>query len=502
MRAAYEADQIRAAEAPLLAAGVPLMRQAARALAIHAKRHHRLRAAAGLPSRILVLVGGGNNGGDGLWAAAELARAGIPVDVLLATENPHASGLAAARDAGLRPHTDAEAAEVTRLADAAGIWLDALAGIGLRGAPRGRLAALLDLLAARRDAARRANLRPHVIAVDTPSGLVDDPAATHALAADETLTFGAPTPALLLPPARRLAGRVIVANLGIPLAGEPAVLQVQDADVAAHWPRAEHLDHKYTRGVLAVLAGSAEYPGAGLLATSAALAAGPGMIRYVGEGEVARLVVSSLPEVVTVPGRVQAALIGPGTTGGHAVAAAIAHYSAMDVPLVLDAGALTCLGSVPSGEGPVRRVLTPHAGELADLLGVARRDVESDPVTHAREAARREHAVVVAKGPETVILAPTGPVYTIPNASPWLATAGSGDCLAGVIAAALAAWKARAEAGRDVPPLAEQVALATLVHGRAADACGSAPGPLRAHDLPDAIARTLAALLVGPQEEA
>lgn len=488
MRAAYRADDIRAAEAPLLAAGVPLMRQAARAVATRTISIARARRAAGLNADILVLVGGGNNGGDGLWAAHDLAQRGLAPVVLLATDHPHAEGLAAARGAGVQVVTRAELGEdVAPFASWFGIWLDALAGIGLSGPLRGELGELVAALAEVRQEAPR-----HVIAVDTPSGLADDPAATNAIRADETHTFAAAKPALLLPPACRAAGTVVVHDLGIPLDADPAVVELDTDDISQHWPRAGHLDHKYTRGVVGIDAGSATYPGAGILATRAALAAGPGMVRFLGD----RAIADRLPpEVVTAPGRIQAGLVGSGTEGGPDIAAALRDFRERDIPVVVDAGALACRDEL--GAGPGQLVLTPHLGELATLLGDERAAVEADPVRYARAAATEFAAVVVAKGPETVIAAPTGPVYTTPPGSPWLATAGSGDVLAGALAAALAQFAARSEAGEETPPLAAQAALAVALHAHAVDYCPSAPGPIRASDLADALGPALGALLAG-----
>lgn len=488
MRTAYTSEAIRTAEAPLLADGVPLMRRAARAIAERAAAVVSERRAAGVNAEVLVLVGGGNNGGDGLWAAYELADFGLAPRVLLAHEHPHAEGLAAARGAGVKIDQLADVDDVAAYAGRFGIWLDALAGIGLSGPLREPLACLIDALAAERERAET-----FVLAVDCPSGLSDDPGASLAIRADETITFAALTPALLLPPACRLIGRVRVENLGIELVGAPAAIELGAAELRASFPRARHLDHKYTRGVVGIDAGSETYPGAGLLATRAALAAGPGMVRFLGEEGVARLIIPAMPEVVTAPGRIQAALIGSGTEGGPRIAAALADFLARDIPVVADAGALTCVSEAARDRGAL--ILTPHLGELATLLGCEREDVEADPVRYARQAAERFDAVVVAKGPETVIVEAGQPVVTIPPASPYLATAGSGDVLAGVLAATLAQFAARAEAGETVPALSYQAGIAAQLHASAVAHCPSAPGPIRALDLAAGIALALGATM-------
>ncbi|MGB3909526.1 MAG: NAD(P)H-hydrate epimerase [Pseudolysinimonas sp.] len=213
-RAGYTAAQVRAAEQPLLDAGVPLMRHAAAALAAELR---------GLtPSHVLVLVGGGDNGGDALFASAELATEGVSVDLIPTASRHHDEGAAAALASGCRW---ANAADASRLAAAADVILDGILGTGtgrspaLRGAARDIVAAILPVL----DAPERAR----VVAVDIPSGIgpddgaVPDPAV---LPADLTVTFGAEKAGLLLEPGSRYAGRVVLVDLGLgPHLGEPVV---------------------------------------------------------------------------------------------------------------------------------------------------------------------------------------------------------------------------------------------------------------------------------------
>ncbi len=481
MRYAYTAASIRAAERPLLDAGKPLMRHAARTLAHRIKAWRQRHAR---DSQVLVLVGGGNNGGDGLWCAHDLAQWGIPVSILLATDHPHAEGWAAACRAGVPTVECSHAADFQ-------IWVDALTGIGIRGPLRGVLAHLVEDLAALRS--------PHtrVFAVDTPCALADDPRVTVPLPADETLTFGAPTPALVLPPAAAAVGTLLCAPLGIPFAHEDAAVTIlTEADLAALWPRARHDDHKYTRGVVGIYAGSTTYPGAGVLATRAALAAAPGMIRYLGPAAVADRIGVKMPEVVTAPGRIQAALVGSGMPTDEVDRTTLAALCRQSTPVVLDAGALDKqLIAEVTGESAAETpclVLTPHAGELAHLLECERTEVEADPVGAARALATQTGAVVVAKGPHTVVVGPAGPVVTLApsliydSATSWLATAGSGDVLAGIIAAVVAQFAARRENGEQVLPLTEQVGLAVLLHTLAAT------GPLRASALAESAEQVLA----------
>lgn len=484
---AYTAETIRTAERPLLDAGEPLMRQAARTLAHRIKTWRQRHAR---ESRVLVLVGGGNNGGDGLWCAHDLAQWAIPVSILLATDHPHPEGWAAARRAGVRTVESSDAADFP-------VWVDALTGIGIRGPLRGELAQLVADLAALRP--------PHtrVIAVDTPCALADDPRVDAPLPADETLTFGAPTPALVLPPAAAAVGRLACAPLGIPFLDEQAAVTIlTEADLAAQWPRARHHDHKYTRGVVGIYAGSTMYPGAGILATRAALATAPGMVRYFGPAAVAERIGGQMPEVVTAPGRIQAALVGPGMPTAEVDRTAVAALCRHHTPVILDAGALDRrLIAQVTGErtaAPPRLVLTPHAGELATLLERERAQVEADPVGAAQALAAATGAVVVAKGPHTVVVGPAGPVVTLApsliyhSATSWLATAGSGDVLAGIITGVVAQFTARQENGEPVPPLTEQVGLGVLLHTLAAT------GPLRASALAESAEHVLARHLDDP----
>lgn len=492
---AYGAAAVRAAEEPLLAAGVPLMRDAARALAIAAARAVRR------PEAVLGLVGGGNNGGDALWALTELARRGISTRAALCASTVHAEGLAAARAAGVTiipivTDGDLDLPGLREAARRSRVWIDGLAGIGLRGALRDPLARVVATL---NEARRMATREPFVIAVDVPSGVVDSGAVQgEIMRAHLTVTMGAAKPALLLPPACEAAGRVEVVELGLPL--DPvtaAVRRLGAADVGELYPWPRRDDHKYTRGVVGVWAGSADYPGAAVLACAGALATGPGMVRYLGP---VPSVPDHHPEVVTVPGRIQAALVGSGIAGPPGALAALAEAAGEGVPLVIDAGALEVLGRVPV-RAPV--IVTPHAGELAALTGVTRRAVDADPAAAAQRTATEWGVVVLLKGPVTVVAAPDGTLFSQDGVTAWLASAGSGDVLAGMLASMLAMLQARAEAAGAALGHAEVAAAGAAVswlHSRAAarvsgaDPTGSAGGPLTASRLAAAVPRLVAEL--------
>ncbi len=505
----YGADQIRAAEAPALSAGEPLMQRAAGAVA--ALVREQLPAAGGdtgLDPRVLVLVGGGNNGGDGLFAAADLATT-TEVVVVLTRSEVHADGLAAARAAGVDvidlSGTDPDWDALAEVADDADVWVDALAGIGVSGALRGSTGEVVTRLLALREAA---SVPPLVVAVDIPSGVDADTGAVGGpvLPADLTLTFGAPKAGLLLPPGSALVGDMRVTDLGLEeaLLAQPwAVGRLRDADAVDLWPWPDASAHKYTRGVVGVLAGSEDYPGAAVLTTGAAARTGCGMVRYLGPPTPTGLVLHRWPEVVTAAGRVQSLVVGPGTgpddEGRRAeLRSAIEQGLADEVALVVDAGALDLLPERDHLAG-ARVVLTPHAGELAALLtargeDVDRAAVEADPARWARRAAVITGATVLAKGPTTLAAGPDGELLSQSDGTGWMATAGSGDVLAGVLGALLA--------GMPDVPVPTVAALAALVHGRAGTvasgvADGGRGGPIVASDIVDALPGAIRDLLAG-----
>lgn len=222
-------------------------------------------------------------------------------------------------------------------------------------------------------------------------------------------------------------------------------------------------DDKYSRGVVGFVTGSAEYPGAAVLGVEAALHTGIGMVRYLGPGRPTRLVLQRRPEAVTADGRVQAWVIGSGQGPERAAdtAARIDSALAQRVPVVLDGGGLDLRLRV---SGPC--VLTPHAGELAALLGVERSAVSAEPETFALRAAAEQDAVVLLKGATTRAVTPSGTVLEARSATPWLATAGAGDALAGVLGALVATHHERL--AEDPDALAPLAAAAAVLHGLAA----------------------------------
>lgn len=464
MRDAYAVADVRTAEERLLAevAEGALMQRAAAGLA--AACVDMLTGVRGrlYGSRVLVLAGSGNNGGDALYAAARLARRGASVEALLLSPGrTHPGGLAAFRAAG---GTVVDAVDPDAPPD---LLLDGVVGIG--GSPGLRPEAAHAWSSV--DPARTT-----VVAVDLPSGIgaddggVDGPHVT----ADLTVTFGAHKPGLLVGPGSRAAGAVHLVDIGLGpyLPDRPALRALTAADAAGLMAALAPgpADHKYTRGVVGVAAGSDDFTGAGLLAVEGASCGLAGMVRYAGPDRVADLVRLRRPEVVVGRGRVQCWVVGSG--GGGDAEQVLGWARADGVPLVVDADALQHL------DGPlaVPALLTPHAGELAGMLGVDRTEVEADPLRHARDAAGRYDAVVLLKGDATVVAAPDGETYVNTTGTPWLGTAGSGDVLAGLAGAVLAA---------DGRPL-ESGALAAWLHGAAAT-LASGGGPLTAGAVANAL---------------
>ncbi len=523
---AWDAVDVRRAEEPLLAAGVPLMERASFALAsIVARDIAGVNPSEGRPgrfgrrvagARVVLLVGPGNNGGDALHAGAYLARRGARVRALCVAADVHPQGAAALRAAGGTSAvvTDAQIPQAVEVCAGADVVLDGLVGIGGSGALRGTAGSLVA--AVNRALDDDPDRRPWVIAVDVASGIgVDDGMVCGpVLAADRTVTFGAAKPGLLLPPAAYLSGRCAVVDIGFEPTAPAAVRRLEPADVAALWPVPGVEDHKYTRGVLGVVAGTSAFPGAAVLVATAAQRAGAGMVRYRGPDDVTRMVIAARPEVVPVNGRVQAWTLGSGVPAApepgerpapdagpqhdrirYALAAAageLAEDIVERVPAVVDAGALSLLPP----RVPPSVVLTPHAGELAVLLTergapASFEDVEAEPLRWARRAHELTGATVLLKGAISVV-AGAGVTYAQPSGPGWLASAGSGDVLAGLLGTILAA---HGPAVAQRPGLAADLAAAAVfVHGRAG-ARAADGGPVAALDVAHAIPATIAELL-------
>lgn len=482
MISAHTAAAIRAAEQPLLAAGhgPELMRRAAHGLTLGVVKTLRARRRRVYGARVVVLAGSGNNGGDALYAGAALAGRGARTTAVLTGARTHPEALAVFRHAGGRcvtleetAHDESAQLELWDEAARADVVLDGLLGTGGRGGLRGAAAALVA-----RMQELSGQARPAVVACDLPSGVDATTGAVHwpVLRADTTITFGAHKSGLLAAPGEQLCGTVELVDIGITgFLGDADLLRLEAADLAALLPRPAAADHKYTRGVAGIVAGSGQYPGAGLLAVSAASACGPGMVRYLGPASVATAIHGRNPEVVCSEDsprqlHVQAWLVGPGIDGDGAQRNRAVDAIGSGLPTVVDAGALE-LVSPARGQENAQLILTPHAGELAAIMARAgvdldRADIEAEPLAAARMATQLLGAVVLLKGATTVVAAPDGTVFTQSNGTPQLATAGSGDTLAGILVALLGLTTAQAGAEELAPyHLARTAALAAALHG-------------------------------------
>jgi ADP-dependent NAD(P)H-hydrate dehydratase / NAD(P)H-hydrate epimerase len=403
--------EMRAAEERAIAAGTPvelLMERAGLGVAEAVWRF-----AGPLPT--LVLCGPGNNGGDGYVAARALRERGVPVRVAALGE-PKSGAAAAARMAW---GNDIEGLDT---AAATPVLVDALFGTGLT---RGLEPAVAGRLAALREQARIA------VAVDLPSGVETDTGEVLSAVPqfDMAVTFGAPKPAHLLQPAASYCGRLVTIDIGVEASSSLTVLERPSL------PEPGPADHKYTRGMVAVVGGT--MPGASELAALAAAHAGAGYVLLLEHdvrfGPPHTIVRRSVADLVSsiADQRVGAVVVGPGLGRAADAAWALRMALASGRSLVVDGDALHLLASQVAA--PV--VLTPHEGEFRAMFP----DLTSgSKVERARAAAARSGAVIVYKGADTIVAAPDGRAAIAGNSSPWLSTAGTGDVLAGAVGAMLA----------------------------------------------------------------
>ncbi|MFJ9565325.1 NAD(P)H-hydrate dehydratase [Streptomyces fuscichromogenes] len=439
MRTAYGVETVRAAERELMARlpeGALMQRAAAGLAAACAELLGRVYG-----TRVVLLVGSGDNGGDALYAGARLARRGAGVTaVLLAPERTHAGGLTALRRAGGTAVAAAAAEELILRAD---LVVDGIVGIGGKGGLRPEAAGLVAVVARSRAA---------VVAVDLPSGVEADTGEVRgaAVRADLTVTFGTHKPGLLVDPAREYAGSVRLVDIGLELPKVAALEALQDVDVARLLPVPSAESDKYRRGVVGIAAGSARYPGAAVLAVAGALRGGAGAVRYVGPAK--DEVLARFPETLVSDGgprkagRVQAWVVGPGVGDD---AGAVAEVVAEEVPVLVDADGLRLADrDAVRGRG-APTLMTPHAGEAAALLGVRREEVEAGRLAAVRELAAAYRATVLLKGSTTLVAADGAGAAVRVNATgtSWLATAGSGDVLSGLAGSLLASGLDGRDAG-------------------------------------------------------
>jgi len=478
---------------------------------------------------VLVLVGPGNNGGDGLVAARYLHLAGASVSIYCwKRETDSDENWNLVQSAGipaLQSEEDERYAKLRHLVAQADWILDALLGTGVSRPISGALQEILTIvhqeITKRRDngkpgaflhlvpkaSAPKAKSTPIVVAVDVPSGLNCDTGAVDpaTLPADVTVTLGFPKVGQFLFPGASYVGEPVVADIGIPeKLSKDVALEVSTPDlIHTLLPKRPRDGHKGTFGKVMVVAGSANYTGAPYLAARAAMRVGAGLVTL-GIAEILHPVLAAklseatflllphemgalVPEAVKVLqerlGNYDALLLGPGLGRDEKTIEFVAHLLAIPLgekkarlgflepttaeatqesqlpPLVLDADGLNALSNIKGWSQFLRRptVLTPHYGEMARLLGITIADVEANRIELACRAAQDWNAVVVLKGPYTVIASPKGTACINPFANPALATAGTGDVLAGAIAGLLA---------QGLPPFEAAVA-GTYLHGLA-----------------------------------
>jgi hydroxyethylthiazole kinase-like uncharacterized protein yjeF len=503
MKPVVTADEMRALDRTTIEdlglPGMVLMETAGRAVAdaawaALASRRHRTAA---------VVCGPGNNGGDGYVAARVLRERGAAVTTYLAAPRDAIRGDAAAHLAVLE-RTGGRVVAVTTLdelaahraaIESANVVVDALFGIGMTRPVLGVHAALIAAINA------GSGVR---VAADIPSGLATDTGAVlgAAVCADVTVTMAALKIALVSAPGFTCAGEVRIAEIGIPAPpiGSAGVALVEAADVRAALPPPHPLDHKGRRGHVVVVAGSPGKRGAARLSAHAATRAGAGLVTLAGWGDAGTEIAAPDPIMTAVIGSTaaleavltgkDAIAIGPGLVTGAPGRALLEAALASALPTVIDADGLNAVAADParlaSAAGPV--VITPHPGEAARLLGSTAAAIEADRIAAARSLAALTRAVVVLKGARTLVCdgRAGGHVCTInPTGGPALASGGSGDVLAGAIAALLAQGVPAVDAAR----------AGVYVHGLAGDRLLPRLGRgATASDLADELAPAIASL--------
>ena len=401
---------------------------------------------------VAVVCGKGNNGGDGFVAARLLRELGRAVRVLLLAAPEEHGGDAAANLARLEGGHEPFAPEAL---DGAAVVVDAILGTGFEGEPRDPASTAIEAVGA---------TEAHVVAADIASGVSASTGATAGVSvrADTTVTFAAAKPGHWIAPGKQRTGELHVIDIGIP-AGAPVTPDVGLLTARVHGlvPPRDATGTKFSSGHVVVAGGSRGLTGAPCLAAEAAMRAGAGYVTALVPSSLEPIFETRLLEVMTraladadgelspraveealdALGRAGALVLGPGagrSLGAFAFVRSVAEHAA--VPLVLDADGLNAhagaLDALAGRRAPT--VLTPHAGELARLLDASSADVAGARLESAREAARRANAVVVLKGDDTIVALPDGRAAINDLGAPALATAGTGDVLAGVVGALLA----------------------------------------------------------------
>ena len=438
---------------------------------------------------VVVVAGSGNNGGDGFVAAAELAARGREVSVILLCERDSLQGDAASTARGWKyPVLPFNPQAIGRPA----LIIDALFGAGLNRPVKGEPHDMIDAI--------NANGAP-VLSVDLPSGINGDTGAVMGVAvrATETVTFFRRKPGHLLLPGRIHCGRVRLADIGI---GPRVLEQIRPRtfeNIPQFWRNSFPVPgidgHKYARGHAVVVSGELAATGAARMAARGALRAGAGLVTVASPRDALAVNATALTAVmvrlIDTPAefaelwtdkRLNTCVIGPGAGVGDRTRVFVVTALSARRNLVLDADALTSFADAPDhlfeaikASHDPQVVLTPHEGEFPRLFSdISNKHPGRSKLERVRAAAERSGAVVLLKGPDTVVASPDGRATIASNAPPWLATAGAGDVLAGMIAGMLAQGVAAFEA----------TSIAVWMHGEAAREAG--PG-LIAEDLPEVL---------------
>jgi hydroxyethylthiazole kinase-like uncharacterized protein yjeF len=491
-RIAYRAADVQAAVAKELETGRPdrLLRKAAAGLAVVCAEQLEQHHGTIYGRRVTLLVGTGHNGADALLAGIRLRRRGVKVTAVLTGDTAYKPGVAQLRAASGRiiAADDVKAAQLAlRAAD---LVVDGIIGESGVGGLRDRAAHLAAAVPA----------DTPVVAVDLPSGIDPDTGEVRGshMRADITVTFGAWKGCAILPPASNLVGELRFVDVGLPqIEAAPIARSLDSSGIAALWPKPPKAAHKYTRGVLGIVAGSDTYPGAAVLAVVGAVESGAaGIARFVGPEGVTAKVLSAAPEAVPGIGQVQAWLLGSGVEDDEDQDKAIDTALASGLPCVVDAGALeACTQRRLNGERAAaadKILLTPHAGEVARILGwlgqpATRSEIEARPLHYGHLVASALEVTVLVKGPTTIIVDPSGFAASQAEAPAWLATAGAGDVLAGIAGALMAAGLKAIDAGE----------AAAHIHGRAAMVAhqSRSGGPLTASAVAKAAPAVIGAML-------
>ena len=438
---------------------------------------------------ILVIAGRGNNGGDGFVAAAELAARGREVSVVLLCERDSLQGDAASAARGWKhPVLPFNPQAIGRPA----LIIDALFGAGLNRPVKGDPHDMIEAI--------NANGAP-VLSVDLPSGINGNSGAVMgaAVRATETVTFFRQKPAHLLLPGRIHCGRVRVADIGIEAGVLAEIKPLTFENLPQLWRQAfpvPQVDgHKYARGHAVVVSGDLAATGAARMSARGALRAGAGLVTLASPRDALAVNASALTAVMVratdtvvefaellADRRLNACVIGPGAGVGARTCDFVLTALSANRHLVLDADALTSFADAPDrlfeatkAATDAQVVLTPHEGEFPRLFSdISNKHPLRSKLERVRAAAERSGAVVLLKGPDTVVASPDGRAAIAANAPPWLATAGAGDVLSGIVAGLLAQHA----------PAFEAACIGVWMHGEAGQEAG--PG-LIAEDLPEVL---------------